>query len=186
MSCGPYPNLEKRRSQLRKRCFFRYVSVAKFLGFFLVMSLSSYPALAVDFPNTLIPENLKTIRILTSTIDDVKKNLGEPKIIEESTGLTFLRYNTMGVDYDTLISIRSNKVESITLNPYQGSLQYSDFKEIFTEQELVEATQDMRKQTDHMAGSRFTITSQQHGLSATFISRGKQQLRGFTLRARGK
>lgn len=155
-----------------------------FLSLFIITLLTPDFGRASEISKIVLSPKLQLLSFEVSTPSDVEKLLGKPKETEKKNDELIYFYNLNGVDYDTTVSFRKNKLHYLIVS--NTHLKFSDFKKYFTEKDLKKSAQEMSQQTGHEKGRYFKITHVQGGFQGRFSNSQQKQLIEATLWKEGR
>ena len=134
-----------------------------------------------EYSKKIIPEKLQSFKFSTSKTADVQKTLGDAKQTKQSGQETTLFYNLNGVDFDTSLGFKSDKLVYIYLSHIPGSLSFLDFEGLFSKADIETALKEMNKVKGHEKGRYFELTHKKEGLRLRFQNTDKKLLLSATV-----
>ena len=150
---------------------------------FCAMLLGS--ALAQAGAEQFLPAEMKGFVFKKTTPSQVAKALGKPKEIDKSKRETIYYYNRNGVDYDTVLSFRNNKLFYILLSNLKTPLSFNELKTIFTEEDLKKAIEEANIGTAHETGRAINLVSKKEGLKVRLTNSERREVQEITFWQKG-
>ncbi len=145
-----------------------------------IIILFASSGFATSLSKKILPSQISAFVFEKTTTDEVLKILGAPKDKKITNNETVFFYNFKGIDFDTSLGFRENKLHYIHLSQSLNPWTYSDFKIFFTELDLQKSLRKMSLEQGHDKGKTFQLRSIKEGFQGGFSSMPKKDLVSIT------
>jgi hypothetical protein len=144
------------------------------------MILFASSSFATSLFKKVLPSQISAFVFEKTSTDEVTKALGAPKEKKITDKETVFFYNLKGVDFDTTLGFKENKLLYIHLSQGLSPWTYSDFKGFFDDRELQLSFKEMLGQKGHEKGKFFQLRSIKEGFEGRFSTMPKKDLLSIT------
>lgn len=153
----------------------------------ILVSLVIIFSSAVSFAGAeqLLPKEMKKFVFKKTTSAQVVKALGKPKEIDKGEKETIYYYNKNGVDYDTVLSFRSNKLHYIFLSNLKTPPSLQELKLFFSEEDIHQAIEKAKFGTTHESGRFIELENKKEGLKVRLRNNDKREVHEITFWQKG-
>jgi hypothetical protein len=128
-----------------------------------------------------LPKEMRKFVFQKTTSADVVKALGKPKEIDKGQKEVIYYYNKNGVDFDTVLSFRNNKLHYIFLSNIKDPPSLKELKLFFTEQDFLKALEDSKFGATHEAGRFVDLENKKEGLKVRVRNNDKRDVHEITV-----